>query len=150
MHHWPAALVYTIRRISGDEFRRGRATGSRRYVLLRARGSHGSMSFSFTITKDWNALPEKIRAIKTLSAFKRTLLGYLRSELCASFEGGGPLTSDANLHNDTFVKFLKFREGFSSCVSILPWNYWVFSEFIYWSLTIIFIEFYHFNFYSLH
>ena len=69
----PSALVDTIRPLSGDDFRRGRATGTRRYVLPRACTGYGSMSFSFRTVRDWNSLPDGLRGITTLPAFKRAL-----------------------------------------------------------------------------
>lgn len=77
---WPPALVDTIRPVSGDNFRRGRATGTAKFVLPRARSSYGTMSFSFRTVRDWNSLPGRLRGLSSLPGFKRALLSFLLAE----------------------------------------------------------------------
>lgn len=48
---WPAALMNTVRPVAGDDFRRGRVTGTRKYVLQRTRSSYSAASFSFKTVK---------------------------------------------------------------------------------------------------
>lgn len=59
------------------EFRRGRASGNRRFVLPQLSSGYGTSSFSFHTVRDWNALPDNIRGLSSLAVFKRALLAHV-------------------------------------------------------------------------
>lgn len=75
--NWPPALLSTISLVSGDQFRRGRSLGTRRFVLPRCPSEAGRMTFHFSTVREWNALPERIRCEKRPGAFKRAVSAFL-------------------------------------------------------------------------
>ena len=75
-HHRPLGLAETLSLTPGSTFRRGRSATALKFVLPRAPSTSFTLSFRFSVVREWNRLPAHLRSLSRHGEFVRSLTAY--------------------------------------------------------------------------
>lgn len=78
--NFPPSLSHTVSLVPHSINRVGRSTNKIKFIIPRSNTAWMARSFSISVVRAWNELPEKIKLAGSVSSFKRSLHAYLVSQ----------------------------------------------------------------------